>query len=76
MVQPLGKQINRSILQEESMEARISRFQDLVRNPYFYVMNWVLDELKTPPKYRRMHREAWVFYSIPKGVLKNGFYEE
>lgn len=35
------------------MEARIRQFREFVDNPWFNVMNWVLDELRTPPKYRR-----------------------
>jgi hypothetical protein len=45
------------------MEARIQRFRELSVNPWFNVMNWVLDELRTPPTYRTGHaREGWVFY--------------
>lgn len=45
------------------MEARIQRFQELSVNPWFNVMNWVLDELRTPPQYRHGHvQEGWVFY--------------
>ncbi len=45
------------------MEFRIQRFRELTDNPWFNVMNWVLDELRTPPQYRRGHAsECWVFY--------------
>jgi hypothetical protein len=55
------------------MEARIDRFQTLTANPWFNVMNWVLDELRTPPKYRWNHWESYCFYMkcLPRTTFMN-----
>lgn len=51
------------------MEARIHRFQDLAGNPWFSVMNWVLDELRIPKDKRNpAFYEAYVFYGLPRDV--------
>jgi hypothetical protein len=55
------------------MEARIARFRDLAGNPWFSMMNWVLDEMTMPPKNRRVIQKCWMFYAIPKEIRKNGF---
>lgn len=51
------------------MEARIRRFQELAANPWANVMNWVLDELRTPPQYRRSYvANTGCFYNVPKHI--------
>ena len=46
------------------MEERIQRFHELYQNPWFPVMNWVLNELRCPKKDRHMMIDSWVFFDM------------
>lgn len=49
------------------MESRVAYFRQLTDNPWFNVMNWVLDELRCPPEHRYNHYHCgWQFYNIPR----------
>jgi hypothetical protein len=56
------------------MEQRVTRFRGLSENPWFNVMNWVLDEFRSAPQNKRMHAaEGWVFYGFSPKLVKNGY---
>ena len=52
------------------MEQRVRFFQELTANPWFSYMNWVLDELRTPPSRRPYHYElGHCFYNLPRSIF-------
>ena len=53
------------------MEARVTRFQDLLQNPWFRMMNLVLEELRIPKNHRsRIVSDGWVFHDLPLDLLR------
>jgi hypothetical protein len=45
-----------------AIEARLAHFHTLHNNPWFNVMNWVLDQLRLPKEERRRHVGGYCFY--------------
>ena len=56
------------------MEARVARFYELTNNPWYPVMNWVLDHFRSAPENQPMHAaEGWAFYGFSPKLVRNGY---
>ena len=59
------------------MESRIAHFRTLSENPWYNVMNWVIDEMRIPAHekiYRWNHAyEGHAFYNIDRRLLRKAY---
>ncbi len=56
------------------MESRIKQFRELHENPWFSMMNWVIDEMRSNPANRHIHvTDGWAFYGITSKQLGKAY---